>query len=180
MRIEGIDGLQRRLKAIADTRELLKEMQKETVVEAHARVPVKTGDLYRSIVPGTLTKDSARVIAAKSYAGFVERGTKPHRIEPRNAKVLAWPATAAGRRLSGRANARALSGSAGLGVAGGGFGGISIKRVGKTGKSSGTFRYARGVDHPGTRPMPYLMPGAKAAVAKVGGSFFVHAWDEAD
>jgi hypothetical protein len=178
-RLEGQEGLLRRLRAIGEARPLLRALQLETVRQAKLVVPRKTGNLGRSIVPGTVGRDWAEVEARMSYAAAIELGSKPHRITAKPGKVLAWPATAAGRRLSGRANSRALKGSPGLGQAGGGFGGVTIKRVGKKGKTSGTFRYARGVNHPGTKPMPFLMPGAKAALDKAGITV-VEQWNKAD
>jgi hypothetical protein len=99
MKVEGVDGLQRRLRAIGDHRELMRQMQVLTIAEAHARVPRRTGDLFRSIVPGTRSEDRAVVVAAKNYAAAVEYGTKPHEIVPVRRKALAWGGS---RRLSGR------------------------------------------------------------------------------
>ena len=72
------------------------------VKEAHALVPVKTGNLRRTIRVGQITapaRASSRAGSAKSAMQLhVEFGTKPHVIVPRKAKVLAWGGN---RRLSG-------------------------------------------------------------------------------
>jgi hypothetical protein len=148
MSVTGIPGLQARLRAVGNTRGLLKTVQLRTVKEAKDRVPRKTGELGRSIVPGRLGPSSAEVVAHKVYAAPVEFGSRPHVIEPKRAKVLAWGGE---RRLSGRLR----SGSA-------------------------PTHFARRVHHPGNRPKPYLVPGAKAAAEREGVPFFIHAWNEAD
>ena len=146
------------MNAIGDTNALLKSLQKETEKNSKALIAPhrKTGHLQRSIVNGPLTRTTAVVIAKANYAASMEFGAKPHRIPKNGTTLLAWPATAAGRRLSGRANAKAMKGGPGLGG--------RIKRVGLVGPSSGTFRYAMFVNHPGNKPYPFLIPGAKKAV----------------
>src|SRR5688572_29071299 len=94
--------LQKRLRSLGETRELLRSVQLETIAGAKERVPRKTGFLARSIVPGPVDAKSAVVRVNAPYAAPVEFGTKPHVIRPRNARMLAWPA-AGGARLSGRA-----------------------------------------------------------------------------
>ena len=159
--ISGLTQLQRRLNAVKHSpKPILAQIQKDAVAEAKLRVPRKTGDLGKSITKGTLAADFAIVKATKNYAAFVELGTRPHDITPKHGKVLAWPATAAGRRLSGAPTRRALAGN--------------VRPTGiRTGQSaigpnSGTFRYAKRVHHPGTKPMPFLVPGAKAALEANG------------
>lgn len=160
--VTGTEDLLRRLKAIGEPRPILRVLQLQAVREAKKIVPRKTGDLGRSIVKGSLTDRSAIVEARASYAAYVELGTKPHVILPKNGRVLAWPATAAGRRLSGRANARALRGAP------------------KVGKTTGTFSYARSVKHPGTRAQPYLLSGARKALERGGFAKIIETkWNEA-
>ena len=137
--VEGIRQLERRLAAIGETRSMLRALQIATVSEAQALVPRKTGHLQRSIRPGRLTDDYAVVEARTPYAAPVEFGTKPHIIRPKNKRALAWPASSAGRRLSGR------------------------RRT-----NSGRLVFASIVHHPGSKAKPYLIPGAKAAVGKAG------------
>lgn len=98
--VQGLAALERRLRAIGDTKAALRALQIATVSEAQARVPRKTGHLQRSIRPGTVNDSYAVVEAKTPYAAPVEFGTKPHVIEPKRARVLAW---AANTRLSGRA-----------------------------------------------------------------------------
>lgn len=137
-KVTGQEALLRRLKAIGEPRPLLRALQLQTIREAKLLVPRKTGHLGRSIVAGSVTGNSATVEARTGYAAVVEFGSKPHVIRPKNGKVLAWPA-AGNARLSGRA---------------------------RTG--SGRRIIARIVHHPGTKPQPYLVPGAKAALTKGG------------
>jgi hypothetical protein len=104
MTLVGKVSLQKRLRAIKDAQPLLREIQLRTVAEAKRAVPRKTGNLGRSIVIGRLTKSSATVEAKANYAAYVELGTKPHVILPKNRKALAWGGP---RRLSGRLRAGA-------------------------------------------------------------------------
>lgn len=102
LEVRGATELRKRLKAIGDTGDLLREIQLRSVREAKLLVPRKTGTLGRSIVPGALTRDRAIIRATANYAAFVELGTRPHEIRPRRKKVLAFPPAGTGR-LSGRA-----------------------------------------------------------------------------
>lgn len=149
-RLEGGKELQRRLKALQDTEPILRQIQITAVREAKDRVPRKTGFLARSIHPGTLGRTFAIVEASAPYAAFVELGTRAHVIRPRNASVLAWPASSSGRRLSGRRRTNA-----------------------------GPLIFAKLVHHPGTKPFPYLLPGAIAAVKRAGIDPIVQAWNRA-
>lgn len=67
----------------------------------------KTGTTVRSIMLGAVSPTSAATMVG--FAGpYIELGTRPHIIKPRNAKVLAWGGA---RRLSGalRAGAQATN-----------------------------------------------------------------------
>lgn len=101
--IDGVPDLQRRLAAISDTRMLLGKVGLLAVAEAKGLVPRRTGNLGRTIRLGRVTPDSAEVLAGGrlhvGYAAAVEFGTKPRKIVPRRAKVLAW---GGGRTLGGR------------------------------------------------------------------------------
>ena len=150
-RLEGQDELIRRLRALGEARPLLRQLQLMTVREAKQRVPRKTGHLGRSIVPGSISGNSAFVEARTPYAAHVEYGTRPHVIRPKRKGSLAWPANAAGRRLSGRART-----------------------------NSGRLIFAKMVRHPGTKGQPYLVPGAKAALLRGGfRNIVVKSWNEA-
>jgi HK97 gp10 family phage protein len=92
--------------------------------EARRRAPVDTGRLRSSIVHrveerGTRFYDVS-VGTNVNYAEDVEKGTRPHRIYPRNKKALYWP---------------------------------------------GAMHPVAYVDHPGTRPQPFLEPAIAMADA---------------
>lgn len=145
--VQGMDALIRRMKALGETEPVMRALQLSAIHEAQARVPRKTGALQRSIGPGKLTDTTAEVVARTSYAVYVEKGTRPHVIVPKRARVLAWGGE---RRLSGRL---------------------------RSGASPTNF--AAKVNHPGTKPKPYLEPGAKEAIHKAGLDEVVKAWNGA-
>ena len=144
--MQGVDALLARLEAIGEPRPVLRVAQLATVREAKLLVHRKTGHLGRSIVPGAISGDHAKVEARTPYAATVELGSRAHVIRPKKAKVLAWGGT---RRLSG-----ALA------------------------KGSKPTHFAREVHHPGTKPYPYLIPGAKKAVADLK-DVIVSLWNKA-
>ena len=100
----GGDALSRRLQAIQNPRMFLGQIALKAVAYAKVAVPRQTGNLGRTIRLGSVTTTSAQILAGGTagvgYAQFVEFGTRPHVIRPRNKKVLAWGAQ---RRLSGSA-----------------------------------------------------------------------------
>jgi hypothetical protein len=114
-----------------------------------ARRARKTGHLGRSIRAGGLFSDHASVEASVNYAAFVEYGTRAHIIRPRNGGFLRFAANGHSARLTG-----------------------SVRR-------GGTAVFAREVHHPGTRPHPFLVPGARAALTKVGLTALVDEWNKA-
>jgi hypothetical protein len=147
--VDGTSELLRRLAAVGHTPDhLLDHWVPMTVKFAKQNISPhnKTKATSRSIVPGHRGKLDAEVRAAGA-AVFLEEGTRPHEIKPRNAKVLAWPASGTKRTLSGRA-ARS---------------GPMFNRKTKTFRK-GAFIYARSVHHPGTKPSPFLMPAAEEAL----------------
>ena len=96
--LEGYAQLQARLNAIGQVdgrlgSRIIRRWQVKTAAGANERVPRRTGNLGRSIQPGPITGDSGTVVAQASYAGYVERGTRPHDIRPVRAPVLAWGGT---------------------------------------------------------------------------------------
>lgn len=150
--VKGTRQLQARLRAIGETRPMLRSLQIATVSEAQARVPRKTGHLQRSIVPGSLSDTSATVEARTPYAAAVELGSRPHVIRPKRRRVLAWPENAADRTLAGRPRKN----------------------------MKGRMVFAGKVNHPGTKAQPYLVPGAKAAVENGGfRDIVVERWNDA-
>jgi hypothetical protein len=102
--VEGMDELQRRLDAIGNPRQALGKIGLMVVARAKELVPRQTGNLGRTIRLGQVTDTNVQVLAGGQagvgYAQFVEFGTKPHVIRPRNKKILAWGKN---RRLSGSA-----------------------------------------------------------------------------
>jgi hypothetical protein len=147
--VTGAQGLEARLRAISPQHGGQKMMQRlaiSTVREAKLLVHRKTGTLGRSIQPRSVQATEALVVATANYAAYVELGTRAHEITPKARKALRWAATGAGARLSGTPRKAAQRGE---------LGGV---------------RFAKRVHHPGTRPYPYLLPGAQKAVASSDGS----------
>jgi len=157
LQIKGIPALQRRLKAVekAASDDMLKRIQTQAVRYAKKDVPRKTGRLGASIRPGYLTRSYAIVKAGAGYAAHVELGTRPHTIRPRNAKILRFAAKGTPTRLTG-----------------------SVTRA--AARAGGAYVFAREVHHPGTKPQPYLVPGAKRAISEeVGREPIITAWNGA-
>lgn len=139
--IVGMAALQRRMQAVSAPVlgvKVTRRLGLSTVAEAKRLVRRRTGNLGRSIHVAEVDAHHALVAASANYAGYVEHGTRPHEITPRAAQALRWAASPAGRRLSG------------------------TPRVGAA------VLFAKRVHHPGTKPYPFLLPGARAAVAKSG------------
>jgi hypothetical protein len=148
--IRGIPQLRARIEAITPNRELLRTIALSAVREQKLLVPRKTGNLGRSIHIGSVTPTRAETIASADYAAYVELGTRPHEIRPRNRKALRWAADGASARLSG------------------------------TPRSGGRVRFAKRVMHPGTKARPYMIPGARKAVEGAGlKAAVVGAWNDA-
>lgn len=152
MSVKGARQLRDRMEAIAATEHLMRAVQLETIAGAKALVPRKTGFLARSIVPGNVDNDSAIIHVNAPYAAAVEFGSKPHVIVPKRARVLAWPASEGSRRLSGRA---------------------------RSGTSSGDMVFAGKVNHPGTKPRPFVVPAALAALKRHGVEAIIKIWNGA-
>ena len=144
--------LKARLRAIGETSVILRQIQMETVAGAKAKVPRKTGFLGRSIVPGPFSDTTALIYVNAPYAAAVELGSKAHTIVPKRARVLAWPASEGSRRLSGRA---------------------------RKGTTSGDMVFAAKVNHPGSKPHPFVVPAAEDALRKHGVEAIVKAWNDA-
>ena len=154
--IKGLPQLHARLNAIQNGRALLGKLQIDAVAEAKRLAPHRTSNLSRSIIPGSLTDHDALVVAHAGYARYVEEGTGlygPHhqKIVPKNGKFLVFPA----------------KGKATLG------GRVKREYAGKP----GSLVFARSVK--GSKPQPFLVPGAKKAVATRGASVVVDLWNEA-
>jgi len=134
-KLAGASQLDARLRALQSTRGLTHRLGLGTVREAKLLVPRRTGNLGRSIHIQSESDTQVVVVASAEYAGFVERGTRPHIIRPVRARALAFAASPAGRRLSGR-----------------------VRR-------GAAVVFAMLVHHPGTKPEPFLRPGAQKAAS---------------
>jgi hypothetical protein len=164
--LQGYASLQRRLAALKSPtigsgimRSLANQANREEKALMYSQVTRRTGNSGRNVTIGEVTPTQAALIA-RSTAVFIDRGTRPHIIRPKNKRILAWPSSGAGRRLTGSAR-RAMftpGGSARL----------------------GGWSYAMVVHHPGTRPHEFMIAGARLAVSKSGlGNAVVDAWNAA-
>jgi hypothetical protein len=94
-------------------------------------VPWRTGNLLQSFRFRS-GAGWARWYPTANYAMFVEMGTRPHVITPRRARVLAWKTGSAGGYVTSASGRR-------------------YYKAGTVG-----MRFARKVNHPGTRPQPFM------------------------
>ena len=118
-----------------------------------------TGQSGANVVIGSVTNTTAQTIA-RSTAAYIETGTRPHEIRPRNKKALFFSPTGAGTRLTGSVQS-AFRGSA-----------SARAKVGAV--------FAMLVHHPGTKPHNYMVQGAQQAIGKAGLADRVYAvWNEA-
>ena len=148
--IQGIPQLRARISAITPDEQLLRTIALSAVREQKLLAHRKTGNLARTIHIGSVTPQRAETIASANYAVYVESGTRPHEIKPRNKKALRWAADGSQARLSG------------------------------TPRKGGRVRFAKRVMHPGTRPQAFMVPGAERAVKAAGlKATVVAAWNSA-
>lgn len=94
-------------------------------------VPWRTGNLLQSFRFVT-ARLQARWFPTARYAPFVEHGTRPHMIFPKNAKVLAWQKGGVGKYVTS----------------------ASGKSYYKS--SKGVMVFAANVRHPGTKAKPFM------------------------
>lgn len=148
--IVGLMALNRRIATVQHPHGVMRLLGLATVREAKLLVHRKTGNLGRSIHVASQTETSVKVVASANYAADVEFGTRPHEITTKAAQALRFAASPGGARLSGAP------------------------------RKGAAVVFARRVHHPGTKPYPYLIPGAKRAVAKGGlKDVIVEAWNDA-
>jgi hypothetical protein len=167
--IVGVTELRARLIAVAATPPtMLKMLGAATIYEAKALAPRKTSNLSRTIDVTSLTAVSVTITAKAAYAAYVELGTPAHDIKP-NAKLALsfasnWQVTQ--RFGAQKGSIFRLTGSIRAGA---------LKKFGNA-----AFTVVKLVHHPGTKPQPYLKPGAEKAIETVGlGNIVVAAWDSA-
>lgn len=164
--LQGYASLQRRLAALKSPtigagimRQIANQAKREEIALMYSAVTRRTGNSGRNVTVGEVTPTQAALIA-RSTAVYIDKGTRPHIIRPRNKRILAWPSSQAGRRLTGSARKAMFTpgGSARL----------------------GGWSYAMVVHHPGTRPHEFMVAGAKLAVSKSGlADAVVMAWNGA-
>ena len=148
--IQGIPQLRARIEAIKPNEKLLRTIALSAVREQKLLAPRKTGNLGRSIHLGAVTATRAETIASADYAAYVEQGTRAHEIRPKARKALRWAASAGDARLTG------------------------------TPRKGGRVRFAKRVQHPGTKAQPFMLPGAKTAIEGAGLKAVVEkAWSDA-
>lgn len=151
--LEGSADLQKKLIALQNgtaNERILRLLGNEVVSRAKQNVPQKTRNLHRTIRVDEVDErtQTVRVVAGSTngkvgYAQYVEFGTKPHVIVPkpgrkgRNGRPAAL-AWGGARRLSGNL---------------------------RSGSRPTNFAYR--VNHPGTRPRPYLVPAAQETLRAV-------------
>lgn len=198
MRLEGDRELRRRFRALREgkaNRAILGEFGELAVLFAKRRAHPfrKTGTLERSIRVLDLDPKagSVRIGAGGTrlivnrvtggpinagYAAHVEFGTRPHIIRPRRKKVLFFASDFALQR-----NRERLAGTGFVGAGGvrrrlsGNANAVTVRRFGTL-----AFQYAKVVKHPGTRAQPYLIPGAREALERVGlADHVIRAWNDA-
>lgn len=156
LNVSGDEALVRRLAAVGDVRRtnraILTRWRIRTTQLAKVNVAPhkRTGTLQRSIGPGELSDTRATVRATAAHAGYLEFGTRPHVIRPRNRRVLAWSDQPGATRLSGSM---------------------------RTGFRPNVF--ARLVNHPGTAASPFLAPAARQALSEIDAEPIIEAWNGA-
>lgn len=154
--VKGIPQLRKRLEAVkASPRPLLGKIQLDAERYAKQLVPRKTSNLGRSITRGELTDSYTIVRARAGYAAYVELGTRPHVIRPKRGGFLRFPAKGAAKRLSGAPTRGAV-------------------------RAGGAYVFARKVNHPGTKPQPFLVPGARRSIEEnTGREVIISRWNRA-
>lgn len=73
-----------------EARNFLTDIAEEVRADAVRLAPVDTGYLKSSIARYSAGPLTERIHAFAPYAAYVELGTKPHGIKPRNKKALWW------------------------------------------------------------------------------------------
>lgn len=148
-RLIGQKQLQSRLDAIKPNVEMMGSFAIAAVAEQKRLAPRRTGNLGRTIRVGAVSPRYAETVATANYAAYVEFGTRPHDIVPKNRKVLAWPADKGSATLAGKV------------------------------RKGGRVRFAKRVHHPGTRARSFMVAGAQKALSLLGIKTITDRWDRA-
>lgn len=109
-------------------------------------VPYKTGILLQSFRHKT-GRLMARWFPTAKYASFVSSGTKPHIIEPKTARVLAWKTGGTGKYVTSKSGKKTYR------------------------RGSASMHFATRVNHPGTKANPYMERIKEAAGSDVNRLF---------
>lgn len=122
--------------------EIKKEVTRTTYAiegEAKLNAPVDRG-LLRNRITATIKSNeiTGRVEVKSNYGVFVHEGTKPHLIQPRNKKFLAW-LPVVGMSIKSKRRLYMTSGG----------------KVTQS-KKKGMWVFAKLVNHPGTKANPFL------------------------
>jgi hypothetical protein len=151
--LQGGPQLRRRLIAIGEApKDILRNVGLQAVREAKILVPRRTGNLGRTIRIGSLTADHVEVRAGgTSQVGYAAA------VEFGTRAHIIVPR---------RASVLAWGGERTLG--------------GRLRKGARATRFARRVNHPGTRAKPFLIPGLEKALKLVGLADLVTRWNRAD
>ena len=96
IKIEGVEELKAAIAAgaqqlVKDVRQAAAHSAQVATRQIKALAPVKTGDLRKSVEPHlrpTPNGSIGNITVGEDYASHVVDGTKPHRIEAKNAKAL--------------------------------------------------------------------------------------------
>lgn len=163
MTLEGEKQLMARLNAIGHTEVLMRQITIQGVREAKLLVPRRTGNLGRTIRPGTSSALRAEIRAGGQrnvgYARAIELGRGPLTIRPKPGRRSRtgrepWLAWGGPRTLGGRLRVK---------------GGVQAKPT----------TFAREVHQPARQPHPYLRPGLQKAVDTAGIPGIVQLWNGA-
>jgi HK97 gp10 family phage protein len=146
VKIEGLDKLEAAIKkapvkVISEIEVAVKKSVVAIQSEAMKQAPVNKqsggGNLRQKITSKMLSKLSGVIESMAKYSLYVEEGTRPHIIRPRNAKSLSW--TSSGTVTGPRGGSKTVN-----------------NRF-----------FARVVHHPGTQANPYMKRAVNNTKAKV-------------
>lgn len=116
--------------------------------------------------------EQKRLVPRKT--GNLGRSINVGRVTPKSAETIARAAYAAHVEFGTRAHTIVPRRAKALRFAPAGSG-----RLSGTPRSGGSVVFARRVRHPGTRPQPFMLPGAVAALRSLGIEAIVKRWNDA-